>query len=115
MIGEVGGRLGHMATVAGRADATALTAGHRQGGPSMAPSCRAADGNAKGSHSCQARLSRAPTTNPVRPDMQTARAKPKQRSPHSRSPRSSSTTYPGTGRSAASRQARQLSRFSEVD
>jgi len=48
VIGEVGGRLGHVATIAGRADATALAAGRRQGGPSMAPSCRAADGNAKG-------------------------------------------------------------------
>jgi len=84
VIGEVGGGLGHVAAVAGRADAAALAAGRRQGGPSMAPSCRAADGNAKGSHGCRARLSRAATTNPVRHDMQTARAKPKQRSPHSR-------------------------------
>jgi hypothetical protein len=59
-------------------------ASRRQGGPSMAPSCLAADGNAKGSHGCQARLSRSATTNPVRHVMQTARAKPKQSSPHSR-------------------------------
>jgi len=71
VIGEVRRRLGHVAAVAGRADAAALAAGRRQGGPSMAPSCRA-------------RLSRAATTNPVRHVMQTARAKPKQSSPHSR-------------------------------
>jgi len=29
---------------------------HWQGGPSMAPSCQAADENAKGSHGCRARL-----------------------------------------------------------
>ena len=75
MIGEVRGRLGHVAAVAGRADAAALAACHRQGGPSMAPSCRAADGNAKGSHGCRARLSRAATTNPVRHVMQTGWAK----------------------------------------
>jgi hypothetical protein len=76
VIRDVGGSLGHVAAVAGRADAAALAAGQRHGGPSMAPSCRAADGNAKGFHACRARLSRAATTNPVRHVVQTPRAKP---------------------------------------
>ena len=69
-------------------------ASHRQGGPSMAPSCLAADVNAKGSHGCRARLSRAEQpprplhenamTNPWPQPVQRARPKPKQRMPHAR-------------------------------
>jgi hypothetical protein len=67
----------------------------REGGLSMAPSCRAADGTAKGSHGCRARLSRAATTKPVPQPVQRARPNPKQRMPLSREPRSSSSRSPG--------------------
>ena len=85
-------RLRHVPAVAGRAHAPPLLAGYRQGGPSMAPSCLAADGNAKGSHGCRARLSREATTKPCPHDAQRALPNPKQRMPQVRYDRSSRST-----------------------
>jgi len=102
----------HPATVAGGTDAAALAASHRQGGPSMAPSCLAADGNAKGSHGCRARLSREATTKPCPHDVQRARPNPKQRMPQVRYDRSSRSTCTETGCSATDRFSSQPSRCS---
>ena len=79
----------HPAAIARRTDTPALAASYRQGGPSMAPSCLAADGNAKGSHGCRARLSREATTKPCPHDAQRALPNPKQRMPQVRYDRSS--------------------------
>jgi hypothetical protein len=65
VVDEMRSCLCHPATVAGGTDAAALAASHRQGGPSMAPSCRAADGNAKGSHGCQPGSAGRPRQNPA--------------------------------------------------
>ena len=88
-VGKVRGRFGHAAARAGRTDAPALAASHRQGGPSMAPSCGAADGNAKGSQGCRTRLSRDATRKPWPQPVQRARAKPQQRMPQRRYSRNS--------------------------
>jgi hypothetical protein len=82
--GDEGSHLRYPAAVAGGTDATAPAARYRQGGPSMAPSFLVADGNAKGFHGCQARLSREATTKPWPYDVQRARPNPK-RSPSRRS------------------------------
>jgi hypothetical protein len=71
-VDEMRSCLCHPAAIARRADTPALAASHRQGGPSMAPSYRAADGNAKGSHGCRTRLSREATTKPCPHDVQRA-------------------------------------------
>ena len=102
----------HPATVAGGTDTPALAASYRQGGPSMAPSCLAADGNAKGSHGCRARLSREATTKPCPRDAQRARPNPKQRMPQVRYDRSSRSMCAETGCSATARFSSQPSRCS---
>jgi hypothetical protein len=79
VVDEMRSCLRHPAAIARQTDTPALAASHRQGGPSMAPSCRAADGNAKGSHGCRTRLSREATTKPCPHDVQRARPNPKQR------------------------------------
>jgi hypothetical protein len=65
-VDEMRSCLCHPAAIAGGTDAAALAASHRQGGPSMAPSCRAADGNAKGSHGCQPGSAGRPRQRPAR-------------------------------------------------
>jgi hypothetical protein len=110
VVGEVRGRFGHAAAGAGRTDAPALAASHRQGGPSMAPSCRAADGNAKGSQGCRTRLSRDAIRKPWRQPVQRALVKPQQTMPQRRYSRNSASTCVGTGRSPRLRAVSQLSR-----
>jgi hypothetical protein len=104
--------LRHPAAIARRTDTPALAASHRQGGPSMAPSCLAADGNAKGSHGCRARLSREATTKPCPHDAQRSLPNPKQRMPQVRYDRSSRSTCAETGCSATARFSSQPSRCS---
>ena len=112
VVDEMRSCLCHPATVAGGTDTPALAARCRQGGPSMAPSCLAADGNAKGSHGCRARLSREATTKPCPHDVQRARPNPKQRMPLVRYDRSSRSTCAETGCSATARVSSQPSRCS---
>jgi hypothetical protein len=101
-VDEMRSCLCHPAAIARRTDTPALAASYRQGGPSMAPSCLAADGNAKGSHGCRARLSREATTKPCPHDAQRALPNPKQRMPQVRYDRSSRSTCAETGCSAIS-------------
>jgi hypothetical protein len=112
VVDEMRSCLCHPATVAGGTDTPALAASYRQGGPSMAPSCLAADGNAKGSHGCRARLSREATTKPCPHDVQRALPNPKQRMPQVRYDRSSRSTCAETGCSATARFSSQPSRCS---
>ena len=111
-VDEMRSCLRHSAAVARRTDTPALAASHRQGGPSMDPSCRAADGNAQGSHGCRTRLSREATTKPCPHDVQLARPNPKQRMPQVRYDRSSRSMCAETGCSATARFSSQPSRCS---
>jgi hypothetical protein len=83
-VDEMRSFLCYPAVVAEGTDAAFLAASHRQGGPSMAPFCRAADGNAKGSRGCLTRLIRAATTKPCPHEAQRTLPNPKHRMPQVR-------------------------------